>query len=373
MTSPHTLRPKVMATDPKKLEGKTENAAPREYFWDSITLYVVGIIIGLSAIDLITEFIRGSAIACLPGELKTKAFIDSYCASSIPVSQYFPTFISVHALLIAIPHYLWANHYGGNFEFFFTQVKLMDRIENDKTGYYSKNNFAILEQLTKAFCSYKTNWMFRLYVLKLLLQLFITVVGLFAAVYFFTNFEDVFLCPRNFQNTTDQLSDSLWPFKMQVTCTYKTMRLFAMIRIADIALLFFLILCFMWSLLWCANSHPRELGTNKVAAFSFQSNISPGYYLHNSSFGYGRPTSRFLNILLASIPSFGDEPQVNTDLDFLILKLFRTDSGLGYVFREMQVLRQINDLNDDDQRRVNLHKLQQKAIYMKHGGEYLIV
>jgi len=49
-----------------------------------------------------------------------------------------------------------------------------------------------------------------------------------------------------------------------------------------------------------------------------------------------------------------------TNLDFLLLKLFRTDSGLGHVFREMQILLHIKERDDDDQGRTQLHKTQQE-------------
>ena len=52
-------------TDPQRLEGMSEKTTkPREFFWDSISLYVVGVIIALAAIDVITEFLRGNSVAC---------------------------------------------------------------------------------------------------------------------------------------------------------------------------------------------------------------------------------------------------------------------------------------------------------------------
>ncbi len=48
----------------------------------------------------------------------------SYCRAIYQVHlAFFPVFIVMHALLIAIPHYLWLNHYGGNFEFFLLKSK----------------------------------------------------------------------------------------------------------------------------------------------------------------------------------------------------------------------------------------------------------
>ena len=356
------------ATDPQKLEGNSEDSRPREFFWDNITLYVVGVIIALAAIDAITEFIRGSSISCLSEDI-SEDFVNSYCSASIPKSEFFPVFIAVHAILIAIPHYLWANHYGGNFEFFFTQCKEMDRVRSVDTGYYSDKNYIIVEQLTRAFSTYKQNLMFIHYAIKLFLQLIFTLAGFFVAIFYFTDFKDVFRCPQNMDNSTFKTTDPHWPLDTHVTCVFTSLRLFANIRIADLILLSLLILCFTWSLIWCVVSHPTELGTDKVATFSFQSSISPSYHLSNSPLQKCCGLRmKLCHLLFMNIPFCGAGPYIGNNLDFLMLKLFRTDSGLGFVFREMQVLRRIKHLNDDDQRIVNLHKLQQKLKKMQDGG-----
>ena len=95
--------------DPQKLEGKGEDSArPREFFWDSVSLYVVGVIIALAAIDAITEFLRGSSVTCYspPGKDVTEAqenYINNICALSLPMTEYFPVFIVVHGIFISIP------------------------------------------------------------------------------------------------------------------------------------------------------------------------------------------------------------------------------------------------------------------------------
>ena len=358
-------------TDPQKLEGKGDDTSkPREFFWDSVTLYVVGIIIALAAIDAITEFLRGSSVSCFspPGENVTEAqenYINSFCASSLPMTEYFPVFIVVHGILIAIPHYLWLNHYGGNFEFFFSQAKEMDRTRSEDSGEYSEKNRIIVEQLTQAFTTYKQNWMFVLYVLKLLAQTLITVAGFLVAIFFFDDFDEVFLCPRSLS-----YSDSFWPFSAQVQCVFTSLRLFAAIRMADLILIVLLILCFVWSLIWCANTHSTELGYDEVALFSFHTGISPSHHVPKFPLGWCcHPAKRLLRRLFKSIPWFGPGPRISTNLDFLVLKLFRSDSGLGFVFREMQVLEKIKCHNEDDQRRTNLHKRQQQTKTMGDGGQ----
>ena len=269
--------------------------------------------------------------------------------------------------LFPSPHYLWLNHYGGNFEFFFTQARQMDRTRNEESGEYSAKNRIIVLQLTLALTTYKQNWMFILYVAKLLAQTLITVVGFLAAILFFDNFDEVFLCPRSFNS-----SDTFWPFDSQIYCVFTFLRLFAAIRIADLILLVLLILCFGWSLIWCASTHSTELGSDSVALFSFHTGMSPEHHVPKLPLGWCcQPAKTFLRRFLKSTPWFGHGPRIQTNLDFLVLKLFRTDSGLGFIFRDMQILEKIKHHNDDDQRRTNLHKRQQQTKTMKDGGMYV--
>lgn len=348
------------STDPKRLEGKGETASShRDFFWDSITLYVVGIIIALTGIDAITEFLRGSSVSCLlpPGQKDHEKFINSICASSLPATGYFPIFIVVHGILIAIPHYLWLNHYGGNFEFFFSQVREMDRNRNVGSGEYSDENYVAVQQLSKAFSTYKQNWMFILYVLKLFIQFLLTLAGFSVAILVFENFDEVFSCnliSTPIENVT------------QVECVFSSLRLYKVIWVADLILLALLILCFVWSLMWCFSTHSTELGYKRVALFCFQTGMSPQHYVPIG--WHYRPVTELCERVFMSLPWLGPEPHIHTNLDFLVLKLFRTDSGLGFIFKEMQILQQIKHHNDNDQRQTNLHRRQQESKKMKFGG-----
>ena len=357
-------------SDAKKLEGRPEGEEgkflPREFFWDSVALYVVSAIVGLAAIDVVTEFIRGSSVSCYaPSGVaiseKQEEYINNFCSSSLPMTEYFPAFIVVHGILIAIPHYLWLNHYGGNFDFFFTQASLMDRTREEKTGEYSDKNWLIMHQLLQAFSTYKQNWMYILYILKLILQWVISTVGFFVAVFYFTDFDDAFYCPRNLNSSSN--ADKFWPLDDQVRCVFTSLRLYSTIRIADLLLLALLVLCYLWAIIWCASTHSTELGAERVAEFSFQSGISPEHYVHKFRLARlcCKPCKGYIRKFFTSVPSpFGPGPRIMTNLDFLVLKLFRTDSGLGHVFREMQILLHIKELDDDDQGRTQLHKAQQE-------------
>ncbi len=148
------------------------------------------------------------------------------------------------------------------------------------------------------------------------------------------------------------------------------MRLFSVIRVADLILLALLVLTFLWSLIWCGSTHPTELGTSKVASFCFQSSLSSCYYIPSFPFTFcSNSFKRLFRALFSSVPFCGSGPHISSNLDFMVLKLFRTDSGLGFVFREMQVLRLVKFYNDDDQRRCCLHRWQQKPKLLQDGGE----
>ena len=361
--------PQIGSYDPKNLEGRADGEGnnsfrPREFFWDSVTLYVVSAIIGLAAIDVVTEFLRGSAsIACTTVGVdvtdQQADYINGICSQNLPRTEIFPTFIVVHGILLLIPHYLWLNHYGGSFDFFFSQTSQLDRLRSENTGKYSDKNRLILQQLTAAFSTYKQNWMFVLYVLKLAFQLFISLAGFFIAVFVFTDFRDTFFCNANSTST------EFWPLGQddRAMCVFTSLRLFALLRIADLILVSLLILCFMWSLLWSTGVHPTELGTGAVARFVFEAGMLPEHYISNFRIGWCcEPCRRFLYWLFALFPLLSLRgPRIITNLDFLVMKLFRTDSGLGFVFRELQVLKKVEQINADERRIVTLHRRQQMA------------
>ena len=376
-------------TDPSRLEGRPKNEEkklpPRDFFWDSVALYVVSVIMGLAVIDVVTEFIRNSDVSCYAPSgavlsVRQEDYINNFCSASLPITEYFPAFIVVHGILIAIPHYLWLNHYGGSFDFFFAQASDMDRTHDKKKGEYSDKNYLIIQQLTLAFTTYKQNWMYRLYFLKLWGQFFISAAGFFVTVFYFTDYNDTFYCPRNFNSSNNAAADSeFWPFDVQVRCVFNSLRLYSTIRIADMILVALLILCYIWAIFWCGSGHTTQLGAKQVAEFSFQSGMSPEHYVSKGIFSSSRcrwflaccksqvcrnrwrKICSFFNFVLSPF-CIGRHPssRIETNLDFLVLKLFRTDSGLGHVFRDMQILCYIKEFENDDQAKTQLYREQKQ-------------
>ena len=316
-------------------EGKS--LAPREFFWDSIVLYVVSSIIALASVETITEFIRGtgSQVNCLivnetENEVQSD-YVNNFCSSSLPLGQYFPVFIVVHAILMGVPHYLWLNHYGANFDYFFQLASTLDRLREESSGDYSKKNALIFEQLEMAFTERKC--IFWKYVLKLLMQWLLSVVGLAGIILYFTDFSVTFVCPRSLVETLDPF----WPVpEKQAICVFTSLYLISLVRIADIILVSLVVLGLTWSLIWCFIPHPAALGSEAIAKFSFYSSLHPEQY--------HRYCSRYFTFY----------PRISTNLDFMMMRLFRTDGGLGLVMKSVQISKKIKELNDAESRRLNL-------------------
>jgi len=49
-------------------------------------------------------------------------------------------------------------------------------------------------------------------------------------------------------------------------------------------------------------------------------------------------------------------PRISSNLDFMVMRLFRTDGGLGLVFKAVQISKWMKVFNDAESRRLNLFK-----------------
>jgi len=328
----------------KGLEGRPENEerplVPREFFWDSIVVFVVSAIIGLAAVDTITEFIRGSGVQCVSQNATVgenlgdvQDYINNFCSSSLPPGQYYPVFMVVQAVLIIIPHYLWLNTYSGNFDYFFKLVADLDRLREESSGDYSVKNAITIENLNNAFIN--GNDIYVVYVLKLVFQWVFSTAGLIVTIAYFTDFNSPFLCPR----TLGETLVSSWPLAgEQVYCIFTTLRLIFLVRIADIVLVCLVILGLTWSIIWCIRPHVAELGSRKIAQISFECSLHHEQYT---------PAIPWLSLR---------GPRISSNLDFMVMRLFRTDGGLGLVFKAVQISKWMKVFNDAESRRLNLFK-----------------
>ena len=193
----------------------------------SIAHFVISAIVGLTVLDIITEFVRGSNVECyLPGGIGdniSQEYINTFCSGNLPFTQYFPVYIMITGALIAIPHYLWLNHYRGKFEFFFSQVSNLNHLTDiEIVGVHSdQQNIQIVELLTTVFATQKQSTIFLFYILKLSFQWLFTAGSIVATILLFqnSNFMDSFLCPSG-----NQTLDKFWPFNNKALCINFTTR-----------------------------------------------------------------------------------------------------------------------------------------------------
>lgn len=404
------------------------NITPKEFYWDQIMFYLVSAILGLSFLDISVEFFRGSVVQCFTPNDFTRdqiSYLNNYCYSHLPHSQYYLIFILISALLIIAPHYLWNSYFGRHFDFFFDLVKKLDRLRDSSTGDYNPHNYDLVRKLENKFSKFNT-WIYRLYMLKLVTQLLISITVLLVNSFFFDNedFKETFTCPESLHliNTTE------WPVEAQVTCVYNSLNLLKFLRWAAFILLFLSIMFLLVGLVWGMIRHPNELGIEDVALFSVLSCLPPEEHNFPSTrtimkniFTCGKVhkklATREMKETKISLEQPNDEqdidtsknycetedidgsqmkkncgcgggifesfkqllhPGISSDLDFLLMKLYFADSGHGQVFKDIQIYKEMHQLLSKDQELLYLLKRIQadrylKQIECKHIPSYLYV
>lgn len=359
----------VGGIDPKGLEGRKNGQntqlQSRDFFWDSVTLFVVAAIVALTGIDVVAEFIRGSDVQCfLPNKTisieDVKDYVNEICSGSIPPTEYLPAYIAIHAILIVAPHYIWLNLFGANLDFFFQHVSELVRTRDELSGEYAKSNYVILQQLDDAFSH--TNWMYKLYLLKIGFQLLVSAIGFVVVFLYYTDFSETFTCPSG------SIDESYWPLPgHQVRCVFTSLRLLSQINVLYLILLATTIICLIWSLVWLTKTHPMNLGVENIAQFTFQSGLCVKHFTPESAFVKSSAgVGRLIHSIFSSLPLYSLKSPYNirSDYDFLTIKLYRTDGGLGYVLREVNSRRLLKRENDLEYARVNIYKRQ-----LSHDGK----
>ncbi len=150
------------STNPKNLDDSSNadededtlgGETTREFFWDKLVLFVSTAIVALTAVDILTELLRGGdGVVCfVPEELNAsdsqEDFIQSFCSQSIPDTQYLPIFVLIHGVLIGAAHFVWKSSFGSHFNYFFSLARNLARLREENTGDYPFQNFAIIKKL----------------------------------------------------------------------------------------------------------------------------------------------------------------------------------------------------------------------------------
>lgn len=351
--------------DAKDLEGrkpgeKRPDVQSRDFFWDSLTLFLMGAILTLAVIDVVFEWIRESRIQCFFNQSAVTSgqnliiigqYVNEKCAARLFPTEYLPGFIALHSLLVLSPHYIWLNTYSSKLDSFFHLASKLSRSREPSTGDYPENNYVISQQLEPSFnVLYRSNWMFFMYLAKLVSQILLALVGLGLVASIFTDFDNTFPCPGG--NGTEWISDD-WPLPGEnAWCVFNTIHLFRNIRIAYFVLLSIAIVCLVLAFVWLVKIHPWELGHDRVVNFSFQTSLP--FYYYKPSLGHSTRLPPLFHQFLTRLPicfccccgSNIKSYQIQSDHDFLLVMLFRTDRGLARVLRETHLLCKLREKNN---------------------------
>ena len=371
---------------------------PKDFYWDQIIFYLVSAILGLSFLDISVEFFRGSIIQCYITDVAASrdqvAYLNNYCYSSLPNSQYYLIFILISALIIIAPHYLWTSYFGAYFDFFFDLAKKLHRLRDTKTGEYNPYNFELVKKLEQKFSS-SNPWMFRWYKLKLLAQLGVCLIVETVNAFYFEadDFNESFPCPTN----TGLLNTTVWPLPEQLNCVYNSLTLLYFLRNTALGLVAAAVVVIIIGLVWCFMRHTNELGAKDIAAFCDVSCLPPEEYpfpstrkiLHRILYCgkkerllekyQPKPLVETQKEQLSMVEEISPSqiennaksnqteeenenplccpcftgfwnglkqifiPRIHTDLDFLVARLFYADSGHGQVFKDIQIQKELND------------------------------
>ena len=377
--------------------GEDTPVKQKEFYWDQITWILVSAILGLSFLDISIEFFRGSEVQCYfeieNFTLAKSAFINSFCYGSLPPTQYYLIFILISALIIIAPHHLWGAYFAAHFDFFFDLIKKLDRLRDSSTGEYNPQNFERVKKLEEKFSKSR---IFRLYKMKLALQFVISIVVLFINIFYFpkADFNEEFKCPKDCIPADGNASASpdrpnctdIWPLDQQVTCVYNSLKLLSFLHETAYGLLGLTIVVLIIGLVWIFGRHTTELGAKEIADFSFTSCLPPESFAFPSwtalliKFKGERlnPSSRSKDCkacctccksLYQKVVRFLSpyvKPCIQDDLDFLLMRLFRADSGHGQVFKDIQVAKYLQmNITEDHQRLYLLSKIHERI-----GFEY---
>ena len=365
----------------RELEGRKEQPDPapqsRDFFWDSITLYIVGVILALTAIDVVSEFIRGADVQCYqPNETQSdilssvQNYVNEFCRGHVPTLQFLPSFIAIHAIAILLPHYAWLNAYGADLDFFFRHVSKLERNRKEDTGDYPAINYTISKEMEEAFSKYgKPNGMYWSYIAKILFQIVLCILGIILVPLVFFKYSEqnvAFQCP---ESESDAKGDS-WPlpYRETVTCVFSPMNLLQRIWLVYLFLLAVAALFMLINLIQLAKWHTNELGLKNCAKFSFQTGLSYHYCHPSVKKVFKRNIAkRDSSSLLYPFSPYS----IESNYDFLIVKLFRTEGGLAYIMKEVHVLRLLREMNKTDLTIVNLYRLGDTGSDVKGKGKHI--
>lgn len=316
--------------DKKPEVSSNRNKPPiqrQEFVWDNIIQWLVTAILGLTILNVSADFFRNYTVTCHveTDRRDEAAYVNNYCYSSLPKSEFFTLYVIIHGFLIIAPHFIWKTLFEAYINFFFDLVKDLDQLKDRQTGEYDPHNFDIVSKVK----NHQAPFLYIGYLGKLIVQLLFTVGSFFASGFAFAHeFNEVFDCPNNINE-----SPKGWDLNDTVPCVYPSIRFLQLLQYGDFALLSIIFLVLVYAIFWTAiQCHPKELGYSKIAQFCFESCLNLEDYTFKRKTKYLGP----------------QYDRIRSNMDFLIMMLFRASSGRGATLREMLIEKEIQERQSKD-------------------------
>lgn len=330
---------------------KKRGSVPRlEFVWDKIVITLMALAGLVAAFDNLERLLINSPVECFVPNGTSRdqaAYINSFCYAFLPskayIPFYLPYFIVIGDSMVAATHYLWVLICQGKFRSFFGSIAELELHRNPKTGKYGHKTVQIFGAMEKAA---QSHWITILYLLKVFLQCVILFGASAACVFALLNtFEqDVILKPKThlFECPNDNFTnEKFWVLKTQVYCVHTPRQLLTssialminillfgiagMVLIGGLAQLFF-------------NQPSRRLMAKEIATFVFES----PFLRENYNSGFSCP---FVCPCTCLRTQAGCSCSIHSDFDFLIVVLFRSNSGKGRLLRDIHIQSELDKLN----------------------------
>ena len=352
----------------EKKNEDTDAIEPKDFFWDQFLKYISSAILALTLLNVSVDFLRDGGVKCFPPPdtatlLRDNpvyefgrdhaSYLNNYCARSVPITEYFPIYILVHGIFLVAPHYIWNAVFKGDFDSFFAIAEKFDRLRSCQTGVYQEKNFDRVKKLEDEYGGSKRH-IFNAYIMKLFVQLCVCIGSVVFSAQYFIDFSFSFECPGDFETSNVPHG---WPLNVSIPCVFTSLRILRLVRYADFILNALAGILALIGLTWCFIRHTRELGHIEIARFSFQACLVSESFIFPPMFSWpsypcfravkhkdhGPHWLRKVIWIFAHYPRVHVRnifsPQVKSDLDFLVMRLFRADSSHGKVFKDIQVSR----------------------------------
>ena len=307
--------------------GERQTLHGRDFFWDEWLSYIASAIVALAIVDLSVEFLTGSRLGatCFTPfgnesfNRDQSAFVNDFCSRYLPDTQFYPLFMLIQGIVIYVPHYVWVSWFSGYFQFFFALAGTLDRHRLRDTGEYSASNVTVVKRLELEFCG---RWSLSLsYSIKLAAQAVVALGMISITFIVFYDFRDDITCPPNDTNPPADPS----PLFGRAYCVYSRFRYLRLLQVVNVI---FLVIAFVIAvsgeMLTFFRSYSDVLGYVSVASFMYDSALNVSHFV-----------LKYMDIA-CRCPKRSCV-HVRSDLDFLLVKLFETDTGFGKLFKDVQV------------------------------------